>query len=107
MIDGHGAGGFRFASMSHRGLILVLPSGICAASLEAVLQEAPGSMEHLLIGTGCERVPLNSALRQLLLHAGIVSERMPAGAARAPILFCLENGAVSRRYFWWCLDASA
>jgi uncharacterized protein len=91
-IEGYGTGGFRFASMSHRGSILALPSGIyawsaavpsdiCAASLEAVFQEAPGSIEHLLIGTGLELVPLSPALRQLLLQAGIRPEPMPTGAA--------------------------
>ncbi|TPV98743.1 MAG: hypothetical protein USCAAHI_01812 [Beijerinckiaceae bacterium] len=91
-IEGYGTGGFRFASMSHRGSILALPSGIyawsaavpsdiCAASLEAVFQEAPGSIEHLLIGTGLELVPLGPALRQLLLQAGIRPEPMPTGAA--------------------------
>lgn len=91
-IEGYGSGGFRFASMSHRGSILALPSGIyawsavapadiCAASLERVLQEAPGSIEHLLIGTGLELVPLGAALHQLLRQAGIRPEPMPTGAA--------------------------
>ena len=91
-IEGYGTGGFRFASMSHRGSILALPSGIYAwsaavpsdiraASLEAVFQEAPGSIEHLLIGTGLELVPFGPALRQLLLQAGIRPEPMPTGAA--------------------------
>lgn len=91
-IEGYGTGGFRFASMSHRGSILALPSGIhawsaavpsdiCAASLETVFQEAPGSIEHLLIGTGLELVPLGHGLRQLLLQAGIRPEPMPTGAA--------------------------
>ncbi len=91
-IEGYGTGGFRFASMSHRGSILALPSGIyawsavvpsdiCAASLDLVLQEVPGSVEHLLIGTGLELVPLDLHLRQLLLQAGIRPEPMPTGAA--------------------------
>jgi uncharacterized protein len=91
-LEGYGAGGFRFASMSHRGSILALPSGIiawsaaapsdiCAASLEPVFQATRGSIEHLLIGTGREFVPLDPALRQLLLKAGIRAEPMPTGAA--------------------------
>jgi len=91
-IEGYGTGGFRFASMSHRGSILALPSGIyawsavapsdiCAASLDPVFQEMPGSVEHLLIGTGLELVPLDLHLRQLLLQAGIRPEPMPTGAA--------------------------
>jgi uncharacterized protein len=91
-IEGYGTGGFRFASMSHRGSILALPSGIyawtatapsgiCAASLEPVFQAAPGSIDHLLIGTGLELVPLDPGLRQLLLQACIRPEVMPTGAA--------------------------
>jgi uncharacterized protein len=30
LIDAYGAGGFRFADMSHRGSILALPTGIWA-----------------------------------------------------------------------------
>lgn len=92
LIEGYGSGGFRFAAMSHRGSILALPSGIyawsavtpadiSAASLEAVFKEAPSSIEHLLIGTGLELVPLPRALRQVLLDAGIRPEPMPTGAA--------------------------
>lgn len=92
LIEGYGSGGFRFAAMSHRGSILALPSGIyawnavrpadiSAASLEAVFKEAPSSIEHLLIGTGLELVPLPRGLRQLLLDAGIRPEPMPTGAA--------------------------
>ncbi|MGB6175926.1 MAG: MTH938/NDUFAF3 family protein [Methylocella sp.] len=91
-IEGYGAGGFRFASMSHRGSILALPSGIVAwaaatpadigvASLEAVFPELPGSIEHLLIGTGLDLVPLEGPLRKRLAEAGIGAEPMPTGAA--------------------------
>ncbi|HUB64426.1 MAG TPA: Mth938-like domain-containing protein [Methylocella sp.] len=91
-IEAYGAGGFRFASMSHRGSILALPSGIfawsavapadiCVASLDQLFQEPPGSIEHLLIGTGRELVPLGPTLRQFLLRAGIRPEPMPTGAA--------------------------
>jgi uncharacterized protein len=91
-IEGYGKGGFRFAGMSHRGSILALPSGIYAwsaispsdisvESLELVFQEAPGSIDPLLIGTGLEIVPLDLSLRRLLLQAGIRSEPMQTGAA--------------------------
>ncbi|WP_084573021.1 Mth938-like domain-containing protein [Methylocapsa aurea] len=91
-IEGYGAGGFRFGGMSHRGSILALPSGIHAwsavdaadigvASLAPLFTEPPGSIEHLLIGTGLELVPLGAALRQRLREAGIRAEPMPTGAA--------------------------
>lgn len=83
---------FRFASMSHRGSILALPSGIFAwsavtaadidyASLEAIFHEPPGSIEHLLIGTGADLVPLAPSLRQRLAEVGIRPEPMSTGAA--------------------------
>jgi uncharacterized protein len=91
-IEGYGSGGFRFASMSHRGSILALPSGIYAwravspadidiASLEIVFREPHGSIEHLLIGTGTTLVPIAAPLRKRLLHAGIRPEPMATGHA--------------------------
>ena len=92
-IEGYGSGGFRFASMSHRGSILALPSGIIRLERgwlrptfarprsNRFSKKPPGSIEHLLIGTGLELVPLDAALRQLLRKAGIRPEPMPTGAA--------------------------
>ncbi|HET6377492.1 MAG TPA: Mth938-like domain-containing protein [Methylocella sp.] len=92
VIEGYGSGGFRFASMSHRGSILALPSGIFAwgavtpddisiESLGPVFRELPGSIEHLLVGTGMTLVPLPATLRERLAAAGIRPEPMPTGAA--------------------------
>ena len=61
-LDAFGAGGFRFAGMSHRGSVLALPSGIriwpvsrfsdvTPATFQPVLDEAE-SIDFLLIGTG-------------------------------------------------------
>lgn len=91
-IDGYGAGGFRFGGMSHRGAILALPSGIYAwnatdpsditvESLAPLFAEPPGLVEHLLVGTGLEVVPLGADLRQRLRAAGIRAELMQTGAA--------------------------
>ena len=91
-IDGYGAGGFRFAGMSHRGSILGLPSGvfgwsatvpqeITAGSLAPVLAAPAGSIELLLVGTGLDLVPVPEALRRQLRAAGIVAEPMATGAA--------------------------
>jgi uncharacterized protein len=91
-IDAYGAGGFSFAGMSHRGSILVLPTGIYAwdvseasqidtASLAAVFHEPKGAVEHLLVGTGASFVPLAPALRKALRARGIVGEPMATGAA--------------------------
>ncbi len=91
-IDGYGAGGFRFADMSHRGSILALPSGIriwtatspaeiTIESLAPVFAEEKGLIEHLLIGSGDFMRPLSSAVREALKAAGIRAEPMATGAA--------------------------
>ncbi len=91
-IDAYGAGGFKFADMSHRGSLLALPSGlyawdvrqaadIDAASLARVLAEERGLIEHLLVGTGRDLAPLARPVRETLRAAGIVAEPMATGAA--------------------------
>ena len=91
-IDGYGAGGFRFADMSHRGSILALPSGIHAwapvsaqeitpESLRALFDEPKGAVELLLIGTGRGLVPPTPELRAALREAGVRVDSMGTGAA--------------------------
>lgn len=90
-IDAYGAGGFRFADMSHRGSILCLPSGIhgwsavTAADLvipafDRVVAEA-GQIRMLLVGTGEYLVPLPEDLRWHLRAAGIGVDVMSTAAA--------------------------
>lgn len=73
LIDAYGAGGFRFAEMSHKGSILMLPSGVRAwTAIDAqpwlasqfldVFAEAE-AIELLLLGTGVNLRPLPEALR--------------------------------------------
>ena len=91
-IDAYGDGGFRFAGMSHRGSILCLPSGIhawqvaTAASLtpddlRAVVEQAPGAIDFLLLGTGETLVPVAPPLRQWLKDRGIAVDPMSTGNA--------------------------
>lgn len=90
-IDSFGAGGFRFADMSHRGSILVTPAGIRIwpvarfaeidlQSLQPVLDEAEG-IDFLLIGTGADIAFVPPALREGLKALGITVEGMATGAA--------------------------
>ena len=90
-IEGYGAGGFRFADMSHRGSILALPSGIHAwevatpedlelAAFSRVLAEPEGAIEYLLIGTGETMLPLFD-LRAVLRARGLPAEPMTTAAA--------------------------
>lgn len=93
-IESFGAGGFRFADMSHRGSILVLPSGIRAwdattpvditfESLKSVLGEPKGSIELLLIGTGAQLLPIRPELRAALKEVGIGVDPMASAHAVA------------------------
>lgn len=105
-IDAYGAGGFRFAEMSHRGSILCLPSGvhgwdvtdpdaITAAALEQVLAEA-GEIEVLLVGMGEEfrRVPKD--VQAVLRDRGIVTDSMNTGSAvRTYNVLLAEDRAVA------------
>ncbi|MDO9415359.1 Mth938-like domain-containing protein [Pararhizobium sp.] len=90
-IDAYGNGGFRFADMSHRGSVLMLPSGIYGWNMleggaltpenfERVLAEA-ADIEVLLVGTGKDIRPLPAALKQALRENSISSDPMSTGAA--------------------------
>ncbi len=90
-IDSYGAGGFRFADMSHRGSLLCLPSGIYGwnisqasgltpASFERIAQEAE-AIEVLLIGTGLDHLTLSVELRNYLRVCSISCDPMNTGAA--------------------------
>jgi uncharacterized protein len=93
-IEGFGAGGFRFAGMSHRGSLIVLPSGIhmwaaltpadmTPDMLAPVFAEPVGTIELLLIGTGRELLPLRADLRGALRAAGIGVDPMATSHAIA------------------------
>lgn len=90
-IDAYGAGGFRFAEMSHRGSLLCLPSGMhawpvtsaaefSAQVFEPVFAEADG-IEILLVGTGPDVAFFPEALRWRFRDLKIVVDAMPTGAA--------------------------
>jgi len=90
-IDAYGNGGFRFAGLSHRGSLLVLPSGvhgwdpatpaaIDTASLAPVVDQAD-AIDTLLVGTGRDLVPLPADVRAALREAGIGVDVMSTGAA--------------------------
>ena len=105
-IDAYGAGGFRFAEMSHRGSILALPSGIKAwapesaagltpADFEAVLAESD-TIELLLVGTGVEIAFVGEPIRARLRTAGIRIDVMQTGAAaRTYNILLAENRRVA------------
>jgi uncharacterized protein len=90
-LDAFGAGGFRFAGMSHRGSILATPGGVriwpvaafaelTQESLQPVLDEAEG-IDFLLIGTGSDIAFIPNGLRDRFREAGITIEGMATAAA--------------------------
>jgi uncharacterized protein len=90
-IDAFGAGGFRFAEMSHRGSILATPSGVriwpvasfaevTLESLQAVLDEAD-AIDFLILGIGREIAFLPASLRDPFKAVGITVEAMATPAA--------------------------
>ncbi|TWD58189.1 uncharacterized protein FB480_101950 [Agrobacterium vitis] len=90
-IDTYGNGGFRFADMSHKGSLMLLPSGIhgwdinegdvlTVASLQRVLDQA-AEIEFLLVGTGKDLVRIPSDVKDALRAVGIGSDPMSTGAA--------------------------
>jgi uncharacterized protein len=101
-IDAYGNGGFRFAGMSHRGSLLVLPSGVyawdvtsvhdvtaerCAAFLREVAP--PG---FVLLGTGRDHTLPSADVRKLFAEAGIGLEPMSTGAAARTFNVLLAEG---------------
>ncbi len=90
-LDAFGAGGFRFAEMSHRGSVLATPAGIriwpvtrfaeiTVESLQPVLDEAE-AIDFLLIGTGADIAFIPHVWRDLLKERGITVEGMATGSA--------------------------
>ncbi|MBP1849869.1 uncharacterized protein J2Z17_001290 [Rhizobium halophytocola] len=105
-VDAYGNGGFRFADMSHRGSLLMLPSGVhgwdmaegdplTADRFQQVLDDADG-IEVLLVGTGMGMVPLPAELKAALKARGIASDPMSTGAAvRTYNIMLAEERAVA------------
>ncbi|MBO3760073.1 Mth938-like domain-containing protein [Ciceribacter sp. L1K23] len=105
-IDAYGNGGFRFADMSHRGSLLLLPSGIhgwqmtedeplTVESLAKVIADADG-IEVLLVGTGSRLRPIPAPVKEALRAAGISSDPMGTGAAvRTYNIMLAEQRAVA------------
>ncbi len=104
-IDAYGNGGFRFAEMSHRGSILILPSGVRAwevgsvaelteQTLDPVFAEA-AELELLLLGTGPDIAAIPERFRARFREARIGLDVMQTGAAaRTYNILLAENRRV-------------
>jgi uncharacterized protein len=97
-----GQGGFRFADISHKGSILVLPSGIHrwagqeplrhADELYEQVFAAAAEIDILLIGSGAMPVPLPNDLRSRFREHGISADVMISGAAASTYNVLMGEG---------------
>ncbi|WP_137391417.1 Mth938-like domain-containing protein [Rhodoligotrophos defluvii] len=105
-IDAYGNGGFRFAEMSHRGSILLLPSGIYGWPISSIEQLEPASfarvfaeaatIEFLLLGCGMEMRRPGPSVREAFQRHQIGLELMTTGAAaRTYNVLLAEDRAVA------------
>jgi uncharacterized protein len=105
LIDAHGAGGFRFAGLSHRGSLLCLPDGIWAWSVAAPADITAGSLalafdradilDFFLVGTGTEPWVMPPPLRARFRDAHISVDVMTTGpAVRTYNVMLMENRRV-------------
>lgn len=90
-IEAYGDGGFRFAHLSHRGSLLVLPSGmhvwnatdfglILPSSFDAAFAEKSG-MDFLLLGTGVRMQRPPKPIITAFEQQGLALDFMDTGAA--------------------------
>ena len=91
LIDAHGAGGFRFAGLSHRGSLLCLPDGIwpwpvatpAALSDEALalVFDRAGDLDFFIFGTGTAPWTMPVPLRTRFREAHVSVDAMTTGPA--------------------------
>lgn len=90
-IDAYGAGGFRFAEMSHRGSLLCLPDSIWAWPIArpqdidryalARVFERANIIDTLIVGTGNDVWLPPNDLREALRHVHVGIDAMQTGPA--------------------------
>jgi uncharacterized protein len=101
-IDGYGQGGFRFAGMSHRGSLIIVPSGIYAwdamapqdiseTSLARIFAEA-GDIDLLMIGSGRDPIALPADIREKCKETRIAVDIQPTGGAASTFNVLLDEG---------------
>ena len=101
-IDAYGNGGFRFADMSHRGSLLIVPSGIYGWDVADLAQLTPDSCIRILtemsrgtfvlLGTGAEHRLPPATITRIFAEAGIGLEPMSTGAAARTYNVLLAEG---------------
>jgi uncharacterized protein len=105
LLDAHGAGGFRFAGMSHRGSLLCLPNGLWAwpvAAPSALTVDAlalvfaqAAAMDFFILGTGDAPWIMPQRLRERFHVVGLSVDAMLTGpAVRTYNVMLMENRRV-------------
>ena len=93
-VDAYGGGGFRFAGISHRGSILLLPSGVYAwdeKDFAPVIAER-SAVDLLLLGTGREMMRPSRAVRETFERSGIQLDFMATAFAMSTYNLLLAEG---------------
>ena len=96
LIDAYGNGGFRFAGMSHKGSLLMLPSGVYGWHIEApealgisdftqVFAEQ-GAFDFLILGTGVAQIFPRSPFAKLSKKLDLVWKSWIQVQRAAPIM---------------------
>jgi len=90
-IDAYGNGGFRFASMSHLGSLLVLPSGMHRWDVSDLVSltpkdfakvfDAASDIDFLLLGTGATMVRPSKAIVAAFAENKLPIDFMSTGSA--------------------------
>ena len=101
-IEAYGDGGFRFAGMSHRGSLLLLPDGIHAWAPVNATELAPADFASLiaqrdrigivLLGTGANQQFPSLDVRRAFETAGLGLDVMSTGAAARTYNVLLAEG---------------
>lgn len=102
-VEGYGGGGFSFAGMTHRGSILITPSGVTAIAatrgdeltpqmLAPLFAEPAGAVELVLLGMGADIAAPPAPLREALRAAGLRVELMATGAAARTFNVMADEG---------------
>jgi uncharacterized protein len=91
LIDAHGAGGFRFAGMAHRGSLLCLPDGIWAWPVGSPVEiegemlsrvfAVAADLDFFIIGSGAAPWRPPDVLRTRFHEAHIALDAMTTGPA--------------------------
>jgi len=91
LIEAHGAGGFRFAGMSHRGSLLCLPDGVWAWPISApcaltddsfaLVFARADALDFFILGTGDAPWIMPEPMRLRFREAHISVDAMTTGPA--------------------------